>query len=133
MNPYLYNTPFDDGSLLAWGAQHQQEHFLLAWQIWQKFSGTSVAVQPIDPVPVRLDMLTWTMNHQMMHNEVNSVLGTSGYDLSGVNFANREMLLVWMNEHANEHFKLSLVLAGIQPGQPQQLPSGLAGSSARTP
>lgn len=127
MNPFLYNTPTDDATLLEWSANHQRDHFLIAYTIQQKYSGTSVILLPIDPVPVQLDLLTWSMNHQTMHNEMDNVTGVQGFDLSSVNFQQRDQLLIWINLHAWEHYRVWNVLDAVQPGQTLQAPSPEAG------
>jgi hypothetical protein len=124
VNPVLYNTPYDEGSLLEWSSVHQKDHFGIASQIMQKFSGTTVLLMPIDPVPLQLDMLTWAMNHQFMHNEMDNVVGVAGFDLSSVNFMQREQLLIWINLHAMEHFNVWQRLSGLPTGLPAVTPSG---------
>ena len=133
MNPTLYNTPFDEGSLLDWSATHQQDHFLIAYQIFQLFSGTEIVLLPIDPVPIQLDMLTWSSNHQTMHNEMDNVAGVQGFDLTAVNFGQRDQLLIWINLHAWEHYRVWNILDQTQPGQPAVYPSPEAGLFAETP
>jgi hypothetical protein len=113
MNPYLYNTPDDDASLLEWGAIHQSDHFLITNEIFRKMNGRQTILLPIDPVPVQLDMLTWAQNHQTMHNEMDTAVGVSGFDLSSVNFAQHDQLLIWMNLHALEHYQVWQALSAI--------------------
>jgi hypothetical protein len=121
LNPdYLYNTPNDAGSLLEWSSLHQKDHFEIAQTIFNKYSGTSIILLPIDPVPIQFDMLTWAMNHQTMHNEMDNVVGLAGFDLTSINFAQRDQLLIWMNLHALEHFNVWQRLSQVQPGQQQQ-------------
>lgn len=130
MNPLLYNTPYDEGSLLEWSSIHQKDHFNIALQIQQKFSGTTVLLMPIDPVPLQLDMLTWAMNHQFMHNEMDNVVGVAGFDLSSVNFMQREQLEIWINLHAWEHYRVAQVLASLPSGLPAVTASGAPSAPA---
>lgn len=125
---YLYNTPTDAGSLLEWSSLHQKDHFGIAQIIFEKFSGTTVLLLPIDPIPIQFDMLTWARNHQAMHIEMDNVVGLSAFDLTSVNFAQREQMLIWMNLHAQEHFNVSQRLAAFQTGQAQQIQQPLESS-----
>lgn len=127
MNPLLYNSPADEASLLEWSANHQREHLLIAYTIQQKYSGTQTIVLPIDPVPVQFDMLTWAQNHQTMHNEMDNVTGVQGFDLSSVNFQERDQLLIWINLHAWEHYRVWNVLDAVQPGQATVTPTPTPG------
>lgn len=131
MNPLLYNTPYDEGTLLEWSSMHQKDHFDIASQIQFKMSGTTVLLMPIDPVPLQLDMMTWAMNHQAMHNEMDNAVGVAGFDLTSVNFLQREQLEIWINLHAWEHYRVAQILAGLPTGLPEIVPSGAP--SAFTP
>ena len=131
MNPFLYNTPDSESTLLEWSANHQRDHFLIQYTIQQKYNGTNIILLPIDPVPIQLDMLTWSMNHQIMHNEMDNVTGVQGFDLSSVNFNQRDQLLIWINLHAWEHYRVWNVLDAVQPGQAFQVASPEAGLFAQ--
>lgn len=120
----LYNTPYDEGSLLEWGSIHQKDHFAIASEIMRKMSGTTVLLMPIDPVPLQLDMLTWAMTHQFMHNEMDNAVGVAGFNLTSVNFAQRDQLLIWINLHASEHFNVWQRLSALPTGLPAITPSG---------
>jgi hypothetical protein len=130
VNPLLYNTPYDDGSLLEWSSIHQKDHFVIASEIQRKMSGTTVILLPIDPIPLQLDILSWSMFHQTMHNEMDNVVGVAGFDLTSVNFTQREQLEIWINLHAWEHYRVSQVLAGLPTGLPEVVPSGAASAFA---
>jgi hypothetical protein len=130
MSPILYNTPDDEGTLMEWSAIHQKDHFAIMAEIQRKMSGTTVLVIPIDPVPLQLDILTWSMSHQYMHNEMNDVVGLAGFDLSSPNFMQREQLRVWIDYHAREHFNLWQQLSALPTGLPFQVPSTVRNQGA---
>ena len=124
MTPLLYNTPHDEGSLFEWASIHQKDHFAIAAEIQRKLSGTTVILMPIDPIPLQADMLTWAMNHQLMHSEMDDAVGVAGFDLTAVNFSQRQELEIWIQLHAAEHYEVWQNLARLQPGGPEISPTG---------
>lgn len=126
MTPILYNAPTNVEMWLTFGAVHQQEHFQLVRQIFDK-KQLLVPMLPIDPVPIDIPdaMLTWFQNHQGLHNLLNAALGTGGFDLSGVDFRDAAQTSGWMENHAKEHARISAVLAGIQVPSLPTLPLAL--------
>ena len=64
---------------------------------------------PIDPIPL-FDLLTWARIHQSMHASANGVLKLSGFDLTGVDFRKPEEVVVWTQNHGQEHLALSRAL-----------------------
>ena len=122
MNALLFNTPHDAGTLKEFSAIHQADHFEITREVFEKLSIATIIQQPLDPIPVELglDLLTWLMNHQFLHNEVNGYLGLPGYDLTGVDFRNREQLLIWTRYNALEHYNMTEALAKL----PQQAAIG---------
>ena len=116
MNALLFNAPHDAGTLAEFSSIHQADHFDIGGQVVQKLGIRTMIMQPLDPIPVEfgLDLLTWLMNHQLVHNEVNGYLGLSGYDLTSVDFHNREQLEIWIRYNALEHNNMSQHLATQQ-------------------
>jgi hypothetical protein len=121
MNALLFNTPNDPTSLAEFAAIHQADHFDITLGLFRLLQVTA-EVPPIDPIPVefQLEMLTWLMNHQFIHNQANGYLGLAGFDLTSVDFANREQLLIWTRYNALEHYNMSQALARLQSQQQQQ-------------
>ena len=116
MSALLFNTPHDPATLAEFSSIHQADHFDIAGQVVQKLGIRTMIMQPLDPIPLEhgLDLLTWLMNHQFVHNEVNGYLGLTGYDLTGVDFRNRQELEIWIRYNALEHFNMNLQLAKQQ-------------------
>lgn len=70
-------------------------------------------------------MLTWFMNHQNIHNEMNAAMGIGGFDLSYVDFTNPEQARVWLQYNALEHQAIAYRIATFQfpttaQGQPSE-------------
>lgn len=116
MTPILYNPPIVRDAWLIWGSVHQTDHFQIVAGIREKL-GLTVGVLPIDPVPLDLPsaMLTWFMNHQAIHNEMNAAFGLGGLDLSYVDFSNKEQMATWIQYNALEHQQVSFAIASYQP------------------
>ena len=117
MNALLFNTPHDPGTLAEFSSVHQFDHFEISRGLFEKLNVTA-EVPPLDPIPVRFDLFTWLMNHQFVHNQANGYLGLSGFDLTGVDFTQREQFLIWTRYNALEHQNMAMKLAQLP--QPQQ-------------
>jgi hypothetical protein len=114
MNALLFNAPHDFGSLAEYSAIHQADHFEITAQVFSKV-GVSIKMQPLDPIPIQFDLLTWLQNHQFVHNEVNAYLNLPGFDLTGVDFRQREQFDIWARYNALEHYNMTQALAVMQP------------------
>ena len=121
MTPLLFNVPTDRGSWLLWGAVHQSDHFQIVAGIRDK-TGVTVGVLPIDPVPLdnKEAMLAWFMNHQDVHNQMNSAIGVGGVDLSYFDFKSKEQTEQWIRYHAYEHQIIAFRIAAFQFPQTAQ-------------
>jgi hypothetical protein len=123
-SPLLYDMPSDTLTWMAWGSVHQSDHFQIAAGI-AAVTGQTVPVLPIDPVPLPTrgysqDMiLTWFMNHQIMHDAMTAALGLGNFDLSYVDLSNPEQATVWIQYNAIIH---QTVIAAISTYQPPQQP-----------
>ena len=58
-------------------------------------------LDPIDPN----DTGTWEYQHQLMHDNQNSILGIQGQDLTGVDWKNPEVLTAWVFLNSSEHYQ----------------------------
>lgn len=115
MNGLLFNAPYDAGSLAEFSSIHQADHMQIVAQIFEKLGIATLELPPLDPIPVQFDFLTWLMNHQFAHNQANGYLGLTGFDLTSVDFRNREQFLIWTRYNALEHYAQSEALARMQP------------------
>lgn len=109
MQALLYNAPHDLASLAEYSAIHQADHFQITGQMFEKL-GVTINMPPLDPIPFQIDLLTWLQNHQFVHNEVNGYLNLPGYDLTGVDFRNREQFAIWSRYNALEHYNMTQAL-----------------------
>ncbi len=105
----LYNVPTVTHELDSWTFFHMVHHrdvneriFLLA-----NIRIDEYVLDPVDP----LNNGNWEVQHQAMHQAVNSVLGLgSGFDLSEVDFKDPTKLSGWIFQNGIEHRQWSDIL-----------------------
>ena len=78
-------------------------------QAIQKKYSVNQTVYVIDPW-VDFDANGILQRHQQYHNDMNSVLGLSGSDLSSINFKDQEAVKSWCFTHYLDHQSVRLVL-----------------------
>ena len=117
MNPILFNTPHDLPSLAEFSSIHQLDHFDITSQMFERLGIRTINQPPLDPIPIQADLLTWLMNHQFLHNQINGYLNLSGFDLTSVDFRDRTQFLIWTRYNALEHYAMIQALAQL-PQQP---------------
>lgn len=52
----------------------------------------------------------WLYNHQAMHNQLNAVLGTSGFDLLSLDWDDSDQFTLWLQQNGDEHQRISTAL-----------------------
>lgn len=99
----IFNVPSNESELASWAFAHQAHHRDINRAIYKLSTGSiSVVEYIIDPVNP-FDVGTWTYQHQDWHNRVNTILGTGGYDLTGVEFRDQAQSAGWIWLNGNEH------------------------------
>lgn len=99
--PFLFDITASGSSLEQFFFWNAQDHIEIHQAI-QAQKGNNLFSRVLDPVDKQaLDV--WTELHQQTHNDINSVLGLSGNDLSDPDFSNPTKVREWMNLHAQEH------------------------------
>lgn len=71
--------------------------------------GIMVQLYPLDPIPV-YGVTAWLQNHQQAHNDMSNALGIELFDLSDVDFRDREQLAVWTRLHFDMHQQAASIL-----------------------
>jgi hypothetical protein len=107
----LFNIPQTEDQLAEWSFANAAMHTDIVRLIFQKY-GQELQQYVLDPfVPTDPDgMQTWLYQHQIMHQQMDAVLGISGYDLTDVDFTNQGILAGWIQSHANEHVQAGQIL-----------------------
>lgn len=104
----LYNVPSDDAELKQWATLHQMHHRDINAAIYRL---TKIALPEyiLDPIDVN-DTGNWEDNHQNMHQLQDFLLGITGYDLSEVDWKNKNITAGWIYLNALEHKQAADIL-----------------------
>ena len=97
----LFNVPEGREELDAWASAHARHHVDINRYIYQR-TGLSLpefVLEPINPD----DTAGWDEHHVIMHQNQDALLGIEGYDLSGVDFNDKDNLTAWIQLNAIEH------------------------------
>lgn len=104
----LYNIPATEPEFMSWAFAHAAHHRDIIRAIYQN-TGVSLQEFVLDPFDPK-NPQTWLYQHQIMHKDMDAVLGISGYDLLDVDFQNRDNFAGWVWLNADEHRQAALGL-----------------------
>jgi hypothetical protein len=107
----LYNIPVTQNQLAEWSFVNAAAHADIVRLIFQN-NGQTLDKFVLDPFnPQDEDSFqTWLYQHQIMHQQMDAILGIQGYDLLDVDFTNSGLLAGWIASHANEHVQAGQIL-----------------------
>lgn len=88
-----------------WSFSHMAHHRDMLTYIQQTY-GVTLPEYILDPMEPgnREAMQSWFYQHQQMHDAQDSYIGVGGYDLNSTDFANPEMLKVWIFTNSGLHY-----------------------------
>lgn len=100
----LFNIPGTDEELLAWSFAHAAHHLDLINFIYNQ---TQIALpvfvldpfNPKDPGSIG----AWAYQHQVMHQNQNTLLGINGFDLTSIDWQDQNQVAAWIQLNATEH------------------------------
>jgi hypothetical protein len=101
----LFNVPTEERSLAFFATANADHHTRIAESIFAA-GGTRLLVQPLDQIPLFATEV-WLQKHQQMHNDLNKLLGSTGFDLSSVDFNNQREVEAFIELHAKEHYRFA--------------------------
>lgn len=104
----LYNVPSVPEEFWTWSTIHATHHRDIARLIFQLFE-VNLEQSVLDPFDLN-DTGDWLQNHQIMHQEMDAILGISGYNLLAVDMTNERQFANWVFLNADEHFKAANIL-----------------------
>lgn len=90
-----------------WYAHYQ--HHLEIVQAIQKQKSVKLNIHPIYPFNVK-NIQSILLNHQLFHDDMNSVLGLNGVDLQTVNLKDKTEQGIWTDQNFREHFAAASAL-----------------------
>jgi hypothetical protein len=104
----IFNVPRTKTELSEWAFAHMANHRDIIRVTYEVLSIAlpEYALDPVDPDETG----TWQRLHQEMHRDMNSVLGTGGFNLLGVDWHDQNRLSAWIQLNAIEHRQVSNVL-----------------------
>ena len=106
--PLLYSQPTDDDSWRSWAFNHAANHYdmLQAVLVQKQQNLAQYSLDPMDPN----NLGYWLYQHQEMHNQVNAVLKTSGYDLLALDWDDPDQFSEWLLLNGSEHQRICAAL-----------------------
>lgn len=104
----LYNVPETPDQFAQWSFINAAAHADINRVIFERVNVviSSFVLDPINPA----DLQNWLANHQIMHQQMDAVLGIAGYDLFDVDFTDRGQFASWIQSHASEHLQAGQIL-----------------------
>lgn len=106
--PLLYSQPDTKDQWDGWSFNHAALHY-----DWIQVIGNTkqIALQQflLDPVDPE-DLGMWLYNHQVAHDQVNEVLGTTGYNLLELDWRDPDQFAMWLRLNGDEHTRISAAL-----------------------
>lgn len=97
----IFNIPSSPEQMAAWSFSHMANHRDIIRLIYER-GGVILDEYAIDPINLA-DPKGFLDNHQILHQQFSAVLGLSGFDLSDVDFNQKEQLAVWIDLNARSH------------------------------
>ena len=107
----LYEVPTNTQEFLVWSGVHVAHHRDINRAIYQtlKIALPEYMLDPFDPLD-EASLNNWLYLHQAMHANQDQILGIVGFDLTDVDWKDREVLEFWTLNHANEHLQAADIL-----------------------
>lgn len=104
----IANIPTTREELLVWATNHATHHVDINRSLYQ-LTGINLPdfiLDPIDPDNTGV----WEAQHQIEHDNMDAILGITGFDLSEVDFKKTEYLTGWIQLNLSEHYQAANVL-----------------------
>lgn len=101
----LLDFPPDEGikgsGLNTWSFSHARDHDEIVKAIQDQY-GIILPIYPLDPMVFSNDSM-FLLRNQQMHNDLLSLLGIAGTDISAINFDDQSQVQAWLSTHFEEH------------------------------
>lgn len=103
----IFNVPSNQAEFNDWSFCHSDHHTNVAAKL--RTVGIVVPTYILDPINPA-DTGTWEYQHQLIHDAIDQVLGIQGFDLSDINWQDRNEFAGWIFLNANEHYQMAAIL-----------------------
>lgn len=87
---------------------HMAHHRDIIRKIYE-LAGIALVEYLLDPFDPK-NLGAWDYQHQIMHQQMDSLLGIAGFNLLGVDWQNQELLAAWILLNATEHNQAADIL-----------------------
>ena len=106
--PYIYVAPETPDDWRKWSWNHAANHYDLIAAVQKQKSQTlqQFILDPLNPD----DLGLWLYQHQVMHQQINAVLGSGGFDLLSLDWTNPDQFQAWLRQNGDEHVRFSTAL-----------------------
>ena len=104
----LYNVPSTQDELNTWAFAHAAHHHDIIRTIFQKY-GLMLSEYVLDPFDINAPD-NWIYQHQTMHQDFDAILGIDGFDLTDVQFEDKNQLAGWIYLNSQEHYQAAAIL-----------------------
>lgn len=101
----LLRYPETPAEFYTWSFAHMANHRDIIRRIFEE-TGQNLTEYVLDP----FDPQSMIDQHQTMHNEMDRVLGISGYDLTVLDWSDPDSRSTWLAQNQNEHYIASSIL-----------------------
>ena len=100
----LFNVPSTRTELDEWAFAHMAHHRDIVRVIYERvgLALPEYALDPLNPNEAGEDS-NWERLHQVMHTQMDTILGIAPFNLLGVNWLDENQLSAWIQLNANEH------------------------------
>ncbi len=106
--PILYHNPTSADEMSVWSFAHAAHHRDINRIIFETM-GIRLDEFVLDPFDPKEEE-GWLVTHQIMHSQMDEVLGIPGFVLSNVDWDDPGQLKMWLSRHGNEHFIAGTIL-----------------------
>jgi hypothetical protein len=106
--PALYQNPTTADEMAVWSFSHQAHHRDIARVVFDVYGVRldEFVLDPFDPQEEE----GWLVTHQIMHSQMDQILGIPGFVLSNVDWNDPDQLKMWLSRHGNEHYIAGTIL-----------------------
>lgn len=107
----MYNIPGTPEEHAMWSFAHAAHHLDIINVIYvtRQIALSQFVLDPFNPEDESA-MENWSYQHQTMHQEMDQVLGISGFDLTDINWQDKAQRAAWISLNAAEHLQASNLL-----------------------
>lgn len=97
----IFNVPTTEENFAQWAFAHMAHHRDIIRVIYE-VTGVALPEYILDPFNP-FERTNWEYTHQVMHQQMNALIGVEGNDLLSVDWADENKRAAWIMLNASEH------------------------------